>query len=75
LSANALPLEPNDENVEHLTEQQILTNGDAQMIAAIHYLEMHQTSSTGPAQGESLQQQTSVAKQLALEPAFFPTEA
>jgi carboxyl-terminal processing protease len=75
LNANVIPLEPNDENVGHLTEQQILSSGDTQLAAAIHYLETHSTTSTGPAQSESLQQQISAAGQLALEPAFFPAEA
>lgn len=72
LSANALPLEPNDENVGHLSEQQILSSGDAQLVAAIHYLETHPTTSSGSVQGEGLQQQPSTSGQLALEPGFFP---
>ncbi len=72
LKANVLPIEPNDENAGHLTEQQILSSGDTQVVAAIHYLETHQTTSTGPLQSEISQQQASAAGQLALEPAFFP---
>ncbi len=72
LKANVLPIEPNDENAGHLTEQQILSSGDTQVVAAIHYLDTHQTTSTGPLQSEISQQQASAAGQLALEPAFFP---
>jgi len=37
--ANGTELFPNDENTGHMTEQQILDSGDAQLVAAIHYLE------------------------------------
>ena len=47
---NTDPVTPNDENADHLTEQQILKSGDAQLVAAIHYLEGHkQGDSTKPA--------------------------
>ncbi len=41
LSANSEPITPNDENAGNLTEQQILSSGDAQLDAAIKYLETH----------------------------------
>ena len=41
LPANANPLTPGDENNENLSEQQILSSGDMQLIDAIHYLEAH----------------------------------
>ncbi len=75
LKANVIPLEPNDENQGHLTEQQILSSGDTQVVAAIHYLETHQTTSTGTVPGQLSQEQSLAPGQLALEPAFFPAEA
>jgi carboxyl-terminal processing protease len=74
LSANALPLEPNDENVVHMSEQQILSSGDAQLAAAIHYLEAHPTTST-QAPGAEVSTTSKAKGQLALEPTFFPAEA
>lgn len=41
LSANANPLTPSDENADNMSEQQILNSGDAQLVAAIHYLDTH----------------------------------
>ena len=41
LVANVNPLTPGDENDENLSEQQIFSSGDTQLIAAIHYLESH----------------------------------
>ena len=41
LPANVNPLTPGDENNENLSEQQILSSGDTQLIDAIHYLEAH----------------------------------
>lgn len=73
--ANSIPLTANDENVEHLTEQQILSGGDAQMAAAIQYLEVHQTTSTEPTQGKLSQQQPQATGLLAFELSFFPLEA
>ncbi len=72
LSANIIPLTSNDENAEHLTEQQILSSGDTQMVAAIRYLEIHQITSTGPSQGKLLQQQPQATGLLALELSMFP---
>jgi carboxyl-terminal processing protease len=74
LSASALPLEPNDENVAHMSEQQILSSGDTQLVAAIHYLERHSTTSTQVSRAEA-SSTTTANGQLALEPAFFPAEA
>jgi carboxyl-terminal processing protease len=39
--ANATMLTPNDENVGNMTQQQILNSGDAQLTAAIQYLQQH----------------------------------
>ena len=39
LAPNASILTPNDENVQHMTQQQIFTSGDAQLIRAIQYLD------------------------------------
>ena len=72
LNANVIPTEPNDENEGHLTEQQILSSGDTQLAAAIHYLETHQTTSTGTVPGQLSQELSFAPGQLALEPAFFP---
>ena len=41
LANNATALSPADENAGNLTEQQILTSGDAQLNAAIEYLKIH----------------------------------
>ncbi len=41
LANNATPLSPADENAGNLTEQQILSSGDAQLNAAIEYLKTH----------------------------------
>ena len=41
LAPNTIPLSPNDENVENMNENQILSSGDAQLAAAIRYLEKH----------------------------------
>lgn len=41
LAANATPLSPNEENTAKLTEQQILHSSDAQLVAAIKYLQHH----------------------------------
>jgi carboxyl-terminal processing protease len=41
LPANATVLTPNDENTSHMTEQQIIDSGDAQLVAAIKYLKSH----------------------------------
>jgi carboxyl-terminal processing protease len=41
LNSNASPLTPTDENSSNMSEQQILSSGDAQLVAAIHYLEKH----------------------------------
>lgn len=38
MPTNAAQLSPNDENAGHMTEQQILNSGDAQLSEAIHYL-------------------------------------
>ena len=38
LGQNILPLTANDENAGSMSEQQILTSGDAQLVAAINYL-------------------------------------
>ncbi len=75
LRTNVIPLTPNAENAEHLTEQQILSSGDAQMVAAIHYLETHQTTSTGLSQGKLSRQYRWATGQLAFEPSFFPDAA
>jgi len=42
------------------------------LAAAIHYLEAHQTTSTGTVPGQLSQEQSFAPGQLALEPAFFP---
>ena len=39
--SNNVELTPNDMNQSNMTEQQILSSGDAQLNAAIHYLETH----------------------------------
>jgi len=41
LAPNAVPLTPTDENAGNMTEQQILTSGDTQLVGAIQYLEKH----------------------------------
>lgn len=41
LPANNVPLSPNDENSGKMTQQQILNSGDAQLTAAIKYLQEH----------------------------------
>lgn len=41
LNSNAVILTPNTENATNMTEQQILSSGDNQLNAAIHYLETH----------------------------------
>ncbi|TMC22617.1 MAG: S41 family peptidase [Chloroflexi bacterium] len=41
LASGTAPLTPNDENADALSEQQILNDGDAQLNAAIKYLEQH----------------------------------
>lgn len=41
LGANTTILTPPTENAANMTEQQILSSGDTQLVAAIHYLEMH----------------------------------
>lgn len=73
LSATVIPLTPSDENSAQLTEQQILSSGDTQMIAAIHYLQTHQTTSTQPAQGALSQQHSAITDQLAFELSFSQT--
>ena len=57
LGTNATPLEPNDENAGNLTEQQILSSGDTQLAAGIHYLEAHYPAklSASPAGGQPAQ--------------------
>jgi len=71
LNAKATPLTPADENEGHMTEQQILQSGDAQLIAGIRYLETHKTTSTAFSQ-ERLMQSHVAAGQLALEFSIFP---
>ena len=39
LAPNASILTPNDENLQHMTQQQIFNSGDAQLIRAIQYLD------------------------------------
>ena len=39
LNASVTPLTPTVENASDMTEQQILSSGDAQLVAAIKYLE------------------------------------
>ncbi len=39
LAPNASILTPNDENVQHMTQQQIFNSGDTQLIRAIQYLD------------------------------------
>jgi carboxyl-terminal processing protease len=39
MPTNASILTPNDENVQNMTQQQILTSGDSQLVRAIQYLE------------------------------------
>lgn len=70
LSAKVIPLMPNDENADHLTEQQILRSGDRQMVAAIHYLETHQPRSTGLLQDKLSQQHPQATLLLAIELSF-----
>jgi len=41
LAASAIPLQAVDENAGNLTQQQILNSGDAQLSAAIKYLQTH----------------------------------
>src|SRR2546426_9231114 len=41
LAPNAVPLTPTDENVGNMTEKQILTSGDTQLVGAIQYLVKH----------------------------------
>jgi len=41
LGQNAVPLTPNDENAGNLSEQQILSSGDTQLVAAVNYLKTH----------------------------------
>jgi carboxyl-terminal processing protease len=41
LAPKAIPLSPTDENAGNMTEQQIVTSGDNQLVAAIQYLETH----------------------------------
>lgn len=41
LGPNESPLTPTDENAGNMTQQQILNSGDAQLAAAIKYLEQH----------------------------------
>ena len=41
LGPNVNPLTPDEENQEHMTSQQILHSGDAQLVKAIEYLELH----------------------------------
>ncbi len=41
LAPKAIPLSPTDENAGNMTEQQIVTSGDNQLVAAIQYLEKH----------------------------------
>jgi len=41
LNSNVSPLTPTDENSSNMSEQQILSSGDVQLAAAIHYLEKH----------------------------------
>ncbi len=41
LNSNVSPLTPTDENSSNMSEQQILSSGDVQLVAAIHYLEKH----------------------------------
>ncbi len=75
MNGNVVPLEPTDENAGHLTEQQILSSGDVQIAAAIHYLEAHPTTATRPVPAQFSQEQLSAMRQLALDPAFFPAAA
>jgi len=74
LSANATSLTPDDENSGNLTEAQILKGGDAQLVAAIHYLETHKTTSTNASQGEVSRQTPSTVGQLALELSLWSAE-
>jgi len=71
LSTNSIPLTPNYENAEHLTEQRILSSGDTQIAVAIRYLETHHITSTGPSQGKLLQLQPQATGLLAIEPSIF----
>lgn len=41
LPQNTTMLTPSDENAGNMTEQQILQSGDAQLVAALHYLDTH----------------------------------
>jgi carboxyl-terminal processing protease len=41
LKANDIPLQAVDENAGNMTQQQILDSGDAQLAAAIKYLQTH----------------------------------
>jgi carboxyl-terminal processing protease len=41
LSSNATELTPDIENQQNMTEQQILSSGDTQLVSAIKYLEGH----------------------------------
>ncbi len=75
LSAKVVPLTPDDENAGHLTEQQILKSGDTQVVAAIHYLEAHKTTSTDSSHGIPLQARPTTDNQLALEFSLFPAAA
>lgn len=71
LDAKVNPLTPSDENSGRLTEQQILSSGDTQMEAAIHYLQTHQTTLIQPAQSDLSQHYSANTDQLALELTFF----
>jgi carboxyl-terminal processing protease len=72
LGTSSLPITANAENAEQLTKQQILTSGDTQMGMAMHFLETHQTTSTGLSQSILLQQQPQTTGLLAFEPSLFP---
>ena len=74
LNANIIPLVPNYENSEHLTEQQILSSGDTQVIAAIRYLRTHHITLTGHSHSQFLQQQPLATGLLAFEPSIFTLE-
>jgi len=45
------------------------------VVAAIHYLETHKTTSTGSSQGSLVQAQPTAENQLALEFSLFPAAA
>lgn len=74
LNAKIIPLTPNYENSGHLTEQQILSSGDTQVIEAMRYLETHHITLPGHSHYQFLQQQPQATGLLALEPSIFPRQ-